>query len=242
MSPPIAEVIEIQSQSEQGFQQPFLCKADDGESYYVKGRQTTRASLYNEWICANLAAQLKLPMPPFKLLNVSEEILEEAPTPWKTLGCGIAFGSQLHLGCSWFDQAQVQHVPFHQQVDILAFDWWIQNSDRTSWNPNLLWEARQGSIVMIDHNLAFEPTLTPQDFIASHIFRECWPKVDLVMRDLLQHQFCNAMDAVLEKACHNLPEEWQWNNPECDVAANVDLPAIKATLAKCKGSDFWRFA
>lgn len=242
MSPPIAEVIEIQSQSEQGFQQPFLCKADDGESYYVKGRQTTRASLYNEWICANLAAQLKLPMPPFKLLNVSEEILEEAPTPWKTLGCGIAFGSQLHPGCSWFDQAQVQHVPFHQQVDILAFDWWIQNSDRTSWNPNLLWEARQGCIVMIDHNLAFEPTLTPQDFIASHIFRECWPKVDLVTRDLLQHQFCNAMDAVLEKACHNLPEEWQWNNPECDVAANVDLPAIKATLAKCKGSDFWRFA
>lgn len=242
MSPPIAEVIEIQSQSEQGFQQPFLCKADDGESYYVKGRQTTRASLYNEWISANLAAQLKLPMPPFKLLNVSEEILEEAPTPWKTLGCGIAFGSQLHPGCSWFDQAQVQHVPLHQQVEIMAFDWWIQNSDRTYWNPNLLWEARQGNIVMIDHNLAFEPTLTPQDFIESHIFRECWPSVDLVTRDLFQHQFCNAMDAVLEKACHNLPEEWQWNNPECDVAANVDLPAIKATLAKCKESDFWRFA
>ncbi|MFG0602123.1 HipA family kinase [Delftia sp. WSY_4] len=241
MPPAIAEVIEIQGRSEQGAQKPFLCRADDGQTYYVKGRQTDRSSLCNEWICAHLAVQLGLPLPPFKLLHVSQELLDEAPRPWRELGCGIAFGSQRHPGCTWFDKAQILHVPQDLQASILAFDWWVQNVDRMDGNSNLLWDAHRSALVVIDHNLAFDPHLDAATFIENHIFRGCWQKTDLVSRDRLQDQLSEAMDAVFRFACDNIPPEWHWNNPECDIPARVDINAIAATLAKCKSPDFWRF-
>lgn len=241
MPPAVAEVIEIQGRSEQGAQKPFLCRADDGQTYYVKGRQTDRSSLCNEWICAHLAAQLGLPLPPFKLLHVGQELLDEAPRPWRELGCGIAFGSQRHPGCTWFDKAQIVHVPQDLQAGILAFDWWVQNVDRMDGNSNLLWDAQRNALVVIDHNLAFDPHLDAATFIENHIFRGCWQKTDLVSRDRLQDRLSEAMDAVFRRACDNVPSEWHWNNPECDIPAKVDIDAIAATLARCRSPDFWRF-
>lgn len=235
------DVVEIQGRAEQGMQEPFQCLADDGYLYYVKGMQTDRASLCNEWICAHLATELGLPLPPFRLVNVPEELLAEAPQ-WRSLGAGLAFGSRQHIGCTWFDKAQAQHVSKAQQVEIMAFDWWIQNIDRSDGNPNLLWDAAHGSLVVIDHNLAFDAKLTGPDFIDGHIFRQSWTDLDLVTLDSLQQRFSNAMDAVLPQACQNIPEEWHWSNPERDIPAAVDLPAIQATLARCQANDFWRFA
>lgn len=237
-----AEVIEIQGRSEQGMQEPFQCLADDGHLYYVKGCQTDRSSLCNELICAHLAVQLGLPLPPFKLLNVSEEILAEAPPAWRVLGAGLAFGSQQHPGCTWFDKAQVQHVPMDLQREIMAFDWWIRNLDRYDYNPNLLWDASNAKLVVIDHNLAFDNTFETIGFLENHIFRECWRGMDFVGLDALQLRFSHAMDAVLAPVCDNIPPSWHWANAECDIPANVDLDAIKATLARCKSHDFWRFA
>ena len=236
------DVLEIQGRTAQGMQEPFQCIASDGNLYYVKGRQTDRASLCHEWICAHLARELGLPLPPFGLLNVSQELLLEAPAEWKVLGEGPAFGSQLHPGCAWLNLAQIRHISLEKQLEIFAFDWWIQNIDRTDGNPNLLWDPTQEELVVIDHNLAFDPTLNPAMFLEHHIFRGCWDHADLVMRDMLQARFCAASDAVLRRACQNIPPEWSWNNPECDIPANIDLDAINTTLARCQSSDFWRFA
>lgn len=237
-----AEVIEIQGRSAHGMQEPFQCLADDGHLYYVKGCQTDRASLHHEWICAHLATQLGLPLPPFKLLNVSEEILEEAPQTWRVLGVGLAFGSQQHPGCTWFDKAQIQHVPLKLQMDIMAFDWWVRNIDRSDGNPNLLWDTSQQALVVIDHNLAFDSAFNHVDFFGSHIFRQCWQEMDFIKLDALQLRFSDAMDAVLTQACDNIPLAWQWANAECDILANVSLDEIKGTLARCQSNDFWRFA
>ena len=105
------EVVEIQGKSEQGFQEPFLCRGSDGHLYYVKGRQTDRASLGREWVCAHLGRELGLPIPPFALMHVSEDIIAEAPADWRTLGAGIAFGSQVHPGCTWFNNCLLYTSP-----------------------------------------------------------------------------------------------------------------------------------
>lgn len=47
-------IVEIIKQAEQGMSSPFLCRADDGALYFVKGRASGRASLWadnapSEW-------------------------------------------------------------------------------------------------------------------------------------------------------------------------------------------------
>lgn len=236
------EVLEVVGKSEQGIQEPFKCIASDGHLYFTKGRQTDRASLCNEWICAHLAQALGLPLPPFSILNVSQELVDELPGGWKSIGEGPAFGSRQHAGCTWLDLAQVQHIPQTLQAEIFAFDWWIQNIDRTDGNPNLLWDTNQSALVMIDHNLAFDRSLDPVLFIENHIFRESWQHADLVTRNLLQDRFCSVIETAFDYACENIPQSWHWNNPECDIPSNVDINAIRTTLVRCQSPDFWRFA
>lgn len=235
------EIVEIQGRTEQGVQQPFKCLADDGNLYYVKGRQTDRLSQCNELICGWIAREFGLPVPPFALLHVAEELLEETPSELRSIGAGIAFGSQHHPGCTWFDIAAIAHVPPNLQADVLAFDWWIQNIDRNTGNPNLLWDAASKKLVVIDHNLAFDTGIDAQTFALDHIFGSVWEQVDLVARDALQQRMCRTLDAVLDRACDNVPPEWHWNNPECDIPSNINLIATRSTLERCRSSDFWRF-
>ena len=124
----------------------------------------------------------------------------------------------------------------------MAFDWWIKNLDRYDFNPNLLWDANNEKLVVIDHNLAFDNTFEDAGFLRNHIFRESWRGIDLIRLDALQLRFSDAMDAVLIPVCDNIPPSWHWANAECDIPANVNLDAIKAILARCKSHDFWRFA
>ncbi len=236
----IVEIVEIQGRAAHGVQEPFQCLGEDGHLYYVKGRQTDRASLCNEWVCAHLGAHLGLPIPPFRLVHVSDELLTEAPTEWKSLGVGLAFGSRRHSGCTWFNKAQTQHISDQQQIDILAFDWWIRNSDRNDGNPNLLWDTDHGQVVVIDHNLAFPHAFNAAEFCGTHVFRAHWPTLDLAVLDALQQRFCVTADAILAQACDNVPKEWEWANSECDIPSNMNLDLVKSTVLRCKISDFWR--
>lgn len=45
-------IVEIIKQADQGLSSPFLCRGDDGELYFVKGRASGRASLWAEWWAA----------------------------------------------------------------------------------------------------------------------------------------------------------------------------------------------
>lgn len=243
MSAEVIEVVEIQGKSEQGFQEPYQCLGSDGNLYYVKGRQTDRASLCKEWVCAHLGRQLGLPIPPFRLMNVSDEIIAEAPVELRAIGSGLAFGSQARIGCTWFSKGQSKDVDVKLQAAILAFDWWIQNTDRTDWNHNLLWDAKSSELVVIDHNLTIPSgaQFSPQEFLANHIFRAQLASFDLMSFAEMQQRFCEAADAVLDEACDNIPPEWSWMNPECDLPSNMDLAHVKATILRCKSADFWRF-
>ena len=70
------EIVEIIGRSEQGFTRPYICRCGDGDVYFVKGRSATRRGLVNEWLCANLAQAFGLPIAPFALAEVPQELIE----------------------------------------------------------------------------------------------------------------------------------------------------------------------
>lgn len=90
----------IMDRAEQGVTSPFICMAENGLEYFVKGLHATRASQINEWIGGNMAQALGLPVAPFELLEVGEELYEELPAKMKEIGKGICFGSLAQKGCA----------------------------------------------------------------------------------------------------------------------------------------------
>lgn len=227
------EIIEILGPAEQGRCEPYLCRGEDGLQYYVKGRQSSRRSLWCEWLCAHLAQAFGLPVPPFRLVNVSSELLAEAPEAWRCLGNGPAFGSERRENRQWLETALADGVPAELRRDILAFDWWVRNLDRMDGNPNLLWSPTGEGLSVIDFNLAFDPIFSLTEFRAVHLFRG---EITAVFGDLAESanylaRFETALE-VWDEACDNAPPEWWWENDEQDVPAAFDPAAARALLAR----------
>lgn len=237
---PIA-IVEILGPAEQGMSRPYRCMGEDGLLYYVKGRQTDRHSLWSEWLCGHLAQAFGLFVPPFRLLEISEDLLEETRPELRNIGAGIAFGSQHYPNPTWFEPGFARHVNVALQQDILVFDWWIGNQDRMRTNPNLLWDAAKKELVVIDHNQAFDRAFSPADFARLHVFAPVFEPIlsDLVTQSMYADRLSQALD-VWQEACDNVPPEWHWANPERDVPANFDPVAAKAYLDRCNTAEFWR--
>jgi len=237
----IIEIVEVVGPAEQGLTLPFRCRGEDGHLYYVKGQQTNRASLWHEWICGHLAMAFGLPVPAFSLVRVDEILLEALPPEWRCIGSLPAFGSRQHPGSSWLELAMAKQVPTKVQTDVLIFDWWVHNADRTLGNPNLLWDPHQEELVVIDHNLAFDREFEEQGFLQVHVFGSQWHVVsgDLVARAEYQRRMTEAVSAAI-KAHDTAPECWLWENSEFDVPARFDWPATLALLERCATPELWR--
>ena len=124
---------------------------------------------------------------------------------------------------------------------ILLFDVWIANEDRVSHNPNLLWNDGAGQLVVIDHNNAFKFANPHGQLIRDHVFASHWHALcaDLATRAQLLSDMEQALIALAD-ACHNLPPEWRWENPEGDIPLTVDIDAIPDMLSSYNTHDFWR--
>ena len=77
-------------------------------------------------------------------------------------------------------------------------------------NPNLLWNpAGDGSLVVIDHNLAFGPKLSADDFLKLHVFADDMP---VMFSDfLLRNEYATRFAATLGKwneFCDTVPDAW----------------------------------
>jgi hypothetical protein len=94
-----AKIRQILDRAEQGQTRPFLCTADDGEVYFVKGLDAGRGSLVSEWVAGRLAQLLGLPIPEFRLIEVEADFLEYSAFKEKEqLGSGVWFGSKRVVG------------------------------------------------------------------------------------------------------------------------------------------------
>jgi hypothetical protein len=234
--------------SKQGITRPFICRADDGHTYFTKGLSAGRRSQICEWIAGQLAVHLELPIPPFRLVDVPEELfsIHTADNLQTELGTGFAFGSR-KSNANELLISQISEIPLSVQHNVLAFDWWIRNGDRTltaqGGNPNLFWDIETSSLVVIDHNLAFDADFSAQNFVQAHVFHGQWDAMvsDNPYQEKLKCKFGSAMEN-WKAICTTVPSEWWFSDAEQTMKTNFDLQAIYKILMRFQEPDFWRLA
>lgn len=231
---------EIIRPAHQGMSKPYYCRGEDGKYYFVKGVNTTRESQVWEWVCGHLAEAFGLPLAPFSLVEVVPELLEETQEEYQDIGVGLAFGSQQVDGVMWKELAISKDVTIQIQRDLLVFDWWVQNMDRTPFNTNLLWKADSKTVTVIDHNCAFDEEFKPAAFLEGHLFKEQQSSIfgDLATRAEYSRRLSGALPA-LDVACANIPAEWEWHDQQETVPAEYDLERAKRVVTRCNTENFW---
>lgn len=238
------EIVEIMGRAQQGVTQPFICRAEDDQVYFVKGRGAGRRSLICEWIGSQIGLRLGLPIAPFEIVEVSEVLLAVAMRDdMNDLGVGKAFGSRkisvVELSVSLIDQ-----VPKDIQRDVLAFDWWVRNADRSlgesGGNPNLFWDTNNAALVVIDHNQAFDSEFSALDFVETHVFRAHWNTLigDRVVQQRYVTRFLNALSE-WATICNTIPPEWWFVDAEQTVQTDFDIQFAYQCLLRCQTDVFW---
>jgi hypothetical protein len=232
-------IVEVIRRAEQGVTEPFICRGNDREIYYVKGHSAGRESQIKELICGRLALALHLPIAPFEVVDVPEILINSGLRPdLASLGAGPAFGSRRRAGTE-VTFAQLDKVPKGTGQDVLMFDWWIRNTDRNltalGGNPNLLWDQAADRLVIIDHNLAFDPGFEPAEFAAAHVFHHLIASVfeDWDLRQRYVGRFKKAVTG-FRQICDNIPGRWVEEAPDW-----FDLGAIEDMLRRCDTNGFW---
>ncbi len=239
------EIIEVIRRSTQGFTEPFICRGDNGKIYFVKGKGAGRRSLVSEWIAGHLGVELGIPIAPFSLVSIPEELVfANSPLELTELGIGYAFGSQ-ECSVTELTYSRIEQVPVEVQQKVLAFDWWIHNEDRTlsalGGNPNLFWDEVNKQLVVIDHNQAFDRNFAAANFFSTHIFAEQWAAI--TQCNELQATMCQQMQSALrewDKIIQSIPNAWWYLDDEQTVSAQIDTQHIYNHLNRVSGNDFWR--
>jgi len=238
------EIVEIIDRSTQGMTFPFICRGEDGNIYFVKGRGAGRRSLVCEWIAGALARHLGLPIASFEVVSISEDLIGLASRPdLADLGAGLAFGS-CRRAITELTVAHRDQIPVALQRDVLMFDWWIKNGDRTQTdvggNPNLFWDVESNSLLVLDHNQAFDPEFSPKIFGELHPFRAHIDRIfsDMVDRDAYATRFEAAM-ATWDAICDTVPPDWWYLDQECTIPLEFDRHTLKLLLLDCRSNAFW---
>lgn len=237
-------IVEILGRSEQGVTRPFLCRCEDDQRYYVKGRSAGPRSLLCEWLAGHLAHALYLPVPDFAVVQAPPSLLVLHPEG-DDLGAAPAFGSARVEHAQELAISHLGDVDVSVQRDVLVFDHWIRNQDRKltehGGNPNLLWDTARKQLVVIDHNVAFDREFDAAGFSGGHVFSAQIPHIfqDLVEPVRYRERLCEAL-AVWPEACKNAPSEWWFMDAEQTVPTDFDPAAALALLNRCMSEEFWR--
>jgi hypothetical protein len=233
-------ITEIGDIAWQGKTEPVICRAEDGHEYVVKGSFAGRKALIAEWVASRLGRTLNLPIPEVEQLKLEPKLAEFSvkTNEVERLGRGVLFGSRREVNLVEIRHSDLPRVDLNLRARVLAFDWWIANSDRVFiegvGNPNLLWSEDQQRLVVIDHNLAFEVSLMA-DFWSEHAFREA--------RQVWSEAFCSAMGAEFRAALGHLKTIWN-EMPEdwTEVDSGLTLAGVESLLWKFdqEADTFWR--
>lgn len=216
--PESIRAVEIVRQSHQGYSiKPFIIRADDGYSYFVKGLDKSGGpALISEVLGAELGKKLGLPIPQWRFMDVPTELIGFSAIPnVGDLKGGLAFASRAVENASDFTITDLNSTPAELMRRVLLFDWWVQNGDRClgqkGGNVNLIRDAR-GELAVIDHNLAFHKGFDTQDFLDRHVFRERGRDFrDYVVRQEYTQILAEAL-AEWDTIADLLPEEWVYRD------------------------------
>jgi hypothetical protein len=210
----------------------------------VKGKGASRRSLLCEWIAGKLALLINVPIAPFVIVDVPEELLVLSTSlDLSDLGAGPAFGSR-ECGVTELAFSRINEIPQNLQQLVAAFDWWIHNEDRTlsceGGNPNLFWDEGERQLVVIDHNQSFDTGFDAASFLDHHIFRQ---QFRLLQADLAaQAEYRHAMHQALgnwHPIIQSVPNEWWYIDDEMSVPVSFDITKILQLLNRVTDPDFW---
>jgi hypothetical protein len=241
----LIQIDEVLGRSEQGITQPFLCSATDGKRYFVKGQGAGYSSLVKELIVGELAKEFGLPVAPFEILEMPKSFFNGLPNvELKDLGFGPVFGSQVCENVSEMTTSDLKSADVKCMEDILFFDWWVRNGDRTltafGGNPNLLWSAGDKKVTVIDFNLAFDDKVTRESIVDEHIFRDYFDHVadDEGRRTEYCHRFGLCLKA-WDEIVSSVPERWLFADQEQSVPIPFKFTEAKSELDRYPDGAFW---
>lgn len=222
--------------------EPFLCRCDDGELYVVKGMPTVPpVQLIAEWVSAHIGKELGLSLPDYGMAYVDRALTQYIPEWRKALAEGYAFATKFIPGVApiTFSQAHI-NVDIQVQKKIYLFDKWINNSDRTlspqGGNVNIIFDYRNNSYYLIDHNLAFHQNEDDEAF-DYHVYAPRHRKwvFDIVDKpqceDELEHT-----KRTLPVCIGLIPDEWL---PEDQEARDGCFARIENLLSRSDKHIFW---
>lgn len=229
--------VEIIRQASQGYSvKPFLIRADDTQTYFVKGvDRAGRSALVSEAISAELGVQLKLPIPPWRVMEIPRELIDFSMLEnVDDLRGGLAFASMQVPNSADLLISSVNNIPVELQRMVLIFDWWILNGDRTlneiGGNVNLLLDGN-GDLAVIDHNAAFDPAVTAQNLLLHHVFRDAAAGLRDMVTGLEYQQKLEIALKKWSRITSALPDDWVYRDEH-----QIDLtrPTVKERLATLK--------
>lgn len=234
---------EIVRRSDQGVTRPFICRAEDGCLYFAKGKGAGKESRIAEYVCGCLAKIFGLPVADFAIADVSETLIDVTPIEdIHDLGAGLVFASKAVAQVQEIQIQQLAKIDEQLKKDILIFDWWVNNGDRTlsekGGNPNLLWDNDNKNLVVIDFNMAFESDFNPSYFLENHIFAELFSEIsgDMFERRQYEDRLSQAFEE-FDDICNNIPSEW-WGI-EDGVPSKLQRETIRNTLNRIHQDTFW---
>jgi hypothetical protein len=237
------EITEILKRSNQGITKPFLCKASDDKIYYTKGRAATASGLIKEWLGAQLAQALSLPIPHSQILYADSTVVESySEEAVLELGESYVFGSEQIAWVTELKYEEIGKISPKLQKDILLFDLWISNEDRTlselGGNPNLLWQSEQSKLYIIDHNLIFDNDFDLDTFWKTYALRQILS--EHVFERIEQKNYQTRMHKALECwqcAWKTIPDDWKILNEDTGLF-NPD-ETLQRLITDAKG-DIWK--
>jgi hypothetical protein len=202
---------------------PGLVEADDDGLYVVKFRAAGQGlkALIAEVLVGRLAQAVGLPVPELVLVELDPALGAAEPDPeineLITRSAGINLGVDFLPGSLDFNPARPDAVGDAFASEVVWFDAWTTNVDRTARNPNLLvWHGRTW---LIDHGAALyrhhagagfaDRAAEPFPLIAEHVllrFADALTEADARLSAALRR---DCIDAALS----DVPDDWLGDAP-----------------------------
>ncbi len=247
----LCEVTEIIEVMREGSTQAKLCLCDDGRRYVVKTLdEITALQLIAEWICSHLARAFGLTTPECRLVESMTALLKFRgdQTFWDDDDYP-GFASHFHDSTIPLTMAMARKVDPKLKTDILLFDVWVMNGDRTlsdlGGNVNLLFDTSlEQPIVVFDHNLALDNLENDIHIRQHHVFSGDNAGIslnDMATQDEYIVRMTEAMTH-LPQIIAAIPPLWRdVANRKMEDGKDVINDIIRPLLERYQHRDFWRW-
>ena len=216
----------------EGSSLPAIVDTDGAGQYVLKFRGAGQGpkALVAETIAAGLATAAGLPVPPYAIVELEEGFGEAEPDPeiqdLLRGSVGANFGIAYLSGALGYDPvADRTFVGEELAANIVWFDAFISNVDRTPRNPNMLiwhdklWLIDHGASLFFHHGSGdwTERAQQPFALIDKHILLE--RAGDLTGADVRLRPLIS--ESVVDGVIAGLPDEWLGPDPEAQRQAYV---------------------